>query len=142
MVVLVDREQGGASELAWQGIALHAALTLSQILDCLVGTAGSTTPCARKSMRPSQPIDLSCRVAGVRFATPLVLRLGIWGTSPTLLERAARLGAGRSPRKPAPSPRGAATAIPRPVDWGHGLINAMGLPTPARRKKSICCATR
>ena len=36
VVVLVDREQGGASELAWKGIALHAALTLGQILDCLV----------------------------------------------------------------------------------------------------------
>ena len=36
VVVLVDREQGGAAELAWKGIALHAALTLSQILDCLV----------------------------------------------------------------------------------------------------------
>jgi uridine monophosphate synthetase len=36
VVVLVDREQGGASELAWKGIALHAALTLSQILECLV----------------------------------------------------------------------------------------------------------
>lgn len=36
VVVLVDREQGGASELAWKGIALHAVLTLSQILDCLV----------------------------------------------------------------------------------------------------------
>jgi uridine monophosphate synthetase len=36
VVVLVDREQGGASELAWKGIALHAALTLNQILDCLV----------------------------------------------------------------------------------------------------------
>jgi uridine monophosphate synthetase len=36
VVVLVDREQGGASELAWKGIALHAALTLSQVLDCLV----------------------------------------------------------------------------------------------------------
>jgi uridine monophosphate synthetase len=36
VVVLVDREQGGAAELAWKGIALHAALTLGQILDCLV----------------------------------------------------------------------------------------------------------
>jgi uridine monophosphate synthetase len=36
VVVLVDREQGGSSELAWKGIALHAALTLTQILDCLV----------------------------------------------------------------------------------------------------------
>jgi uridine monophosphate synthetase len=36
VVVLVDREQGGAAELAWKGIAVHAALTLTQILDCLV----------------------------------------------------------------------------------------------------------
>jgi len=36
VVVLVDREQGGAAELALHGLTLHAALTLSQILDCLV----------------------------------------------------------------------------------------------------------
>jgi len=36
VVVLVDREQGGAAELAQHGLALHPALTLSQILDCLV----------------------------------------------------------------------------------------------------------
>jgi uridine monophosphate synthetase len=36
VVVLVDREQGGSAELAWKGIALHAVLTLTQILDCLV----------------------------------------------------------------------------------------------------------
>ncbi len=36
VLVLVDREQGGARELAEHGLALHAALTLGQILDCLV----------------------------------------------------------------------------------------------------------
>jgi uridine monophosphate synthetase len=36
VVVLVDREQGGREELAAHGLALHAALTLSQILDSLV----------------------------------------------------------------------------------------------------------
>jgi uridine monophosphate synthetase len=36
VVVLVDREQGGKAELAQHGLALHAALTLSRILDCLV----------------------------------------------------------------------------------------------------------
>ena len=36
VVVLVDREQGGKAELAQHGLALHAALTLSQVLDCLV----------------------------------------------------------------------------------------------------------
>jgi len=36
VVVLVDREQGGRAELAERDLTLHAALTLSQILDCLV----------------------------------------------------------------------------------------------------------
>ena len=36
VVVLVDREQGGAQELAARGLRLHAALTLGQILDSLV----------------------------------------------------------------------------------------------------------
>jgi uridine monophosphate synthetase len=36
VVVLVDREQGGREELASHGLSLHAALTLSQILDSLV----------------------------------------------------------------------------------------------------------
>ena len=36
MAVLVDREQGGAQELAARGVALHAALTLGQILETLV----------------------------------------------------------------------------------------------------------
>jgi uridine monophosphate synthetase len=36
VVVLVDREQGGKEELAAHGLRLHAALTLSQILDALV----------------------------------------------------------------------------------------------------------
>jgi uridine monophosphate synthetase len=36
VVVLVDREQGGGAELAEHGLTLHAALTLSRILDCLV----------------------------------------------------------------------------------------------------------
>ena len=64
-------------------------------------------------MRHSAPPDLTCLIAGVRLATPLVLASGIWGTSPTLLERAARLGAGAVTAKtctPVPVP---ATAIPR-----------------------------
>ena len=36
VVVLVDREQEGRNELAERGLSLHAALTLSQLLDSLV----------------------------------------------------------------------------------------------------------
>jgi dihydroorotate dehydrogenase (NAD+) catalytic subunit len=81
-------------------------------------------------MRHSGAPDLSCTIAGVRLATPLVLASGIWGTSPSLLERAAQEGAGAVTAKTCtPFPR-AGHRNPTAIDWGHGLINAMGLPNP------------
>ncbi len=74
--------------------------------------------------------DLSCRIAGISLRTPLVLASGIWGTSPALLERAARGGAGAVTAKTCtPRPR-RGHKNPTAIDWGHGLINAMGLPNP------------
>ncbi len=35
VVVLVDREQGGAAQMAEAGLSLHAALTISEIMDTL-----------------------------------------------------------------------------------------------------------
>lgn len=79
-----------------------------------------------RSPRP----DLSCQLAGVTLATPLVLASGIWGTSPSLLERAARAGAGAVTAKTCtPAPR-RGHRNPCAVDFGHGLVNAMGLPNP------------
>jgi uridine monophosphate synthetase len=46
VLVLIDREQGGARELAVYGITLHAVLTLSQILDELV-SAGKLSAAQR-----------------------------------------------------------------------------------------------
>ena len=86
-------------------------------------------------MRPSPGPDLSCRIAGVRLGSPLVLASGIWGTSPTLLERAARAGAGAVTAKTCtPAPR-RGHRNPTAVDWGHGLINAMGLPNPGAEEE-------
>lgn len=80
--------------------------------------------------RLSESADLSCRIAGVRLPTPLVLASGIWGTSPFLLERAARSGAGAVTAKTCtPRPR-RGHRNPTAIDWGQGLINAMGLPNP------------
>jgi dihydroorotate dehydrogenase (NAD+) catalytic subunit len=82
--------------------------------------------CAKLSRSP----DLSCRVAGVRLPSPLVLASGIWGTSPALLERAALGGAGAVTAKTCtPLPR-RGHRNPSAIDWGHGLLNAMGLPNP------------
>ncbi len=62
--------------------------------------------------------------------TPLVLASGIWGTTASLLERAAQAGCGAVTAKscgPVPRP---GHVNPSCLDWGHGLINAIGLANP------------
>ena len=83
----------------------------------------------------SGSVDLSCLIAGIRFSNPLVLASGIWGTSPSLLERAARTGAGAVTAKTCtPVPR-RGHRNPTAIDWGYGLINAMGLPNPGAEEE-------
>ncbi len=75
-------------------------------------------------------IDLSVELCGVCLRNPLVLAAGILGTSAELLERVARSGAGAVTTKSfGPEPR---EGYPNPtvLDWGHGLINAIGLANP------------
>jgi dihydroorotate dehydrogenase (NAD+) catalytic subunit len=80
--------------------------------------------------------DLSVEIAGVRFSNPLVLASGIWGTTPELLERAARAGAGAVTSKTCtPEPR-RGHRNPTALDWGHGLLNAMGLPNPGAEEEA------
>ena len=62
--------------------------------------------------------------------TPLVLASGIWGTTVSLLERAAQLGCGAVTAKSCgPTPR-AGHVNPSCLEWGQGLINAIGLANP------------
>jgi uridine monophosphate synthetase len=48
ILVLVDREQGGVEELDAHGYAVHAMLTLTQILDALVEAGKLTAACCDK----------------------------------------------------------------------------------------------
>lgn len=62
--------------------------------------------------------------------TPLVLASGIWGTTVSLLERAAGAGCGAVTAKSCgPTPR-RGHVNPACVDWGAGLLNAIGLANP------------
>jgi dihydroorotate dehydrogenase (NAD+) catalytic subunit len=73
---------------------------------------------------------LACEFLGFRLRTPLVLASGIIGTSATLMARAAHNGAGMITAKSCgPTPR---QGHPNPValDFGGGLINAIGLTNP------------
>lgn len=73
---------------------------------------------------------LSVNLAGYHLQSPLVLASGIWGTTPSLLVRAAQAGCGAVTAKSCgPVPR-SGHVNPTCLDWGHGLINAIGLANP------------
>ncbi|MEZ4736395.1 MAG: dihydroorotate dehydrogenase [Caldilineaceae bacterium] len=62
--------------------------------------------------------------------TPLVLASGIWGTTVSLLVRAAEEGCGAVTAKSCgPTPR-PGHVNPSCIAWEHGLINAIGLANP------------
>ena len=76
--------------------------------------------------RPDLPVTFLNR----SLPSPLVLASGNWGTKPSLLERAADLGCGAVTAKSCgPEPRHG-HVNPSCVDWGGGLLNAMGLSNP------------
>jgi dihydroorotate dehydrogenase (NAD+) catalytic subunit len=75
-------------------------------------------------------VDLSVTLCGICFPNPLVLASGILGTEAALMERVADAGAGGVTSKSCgPLPR---TGHPNPtvLDWGPGVINAVGLANP------------
>ena len=131
VVVLVDREQGGSGELAAKGLDAAFRHDRERPPGCAgppradprFGALGCAL-CAR------DPLTFPARIAGISLPTPLVLASGIWGTSPALLERAARGGRGRRHGQDVHSPPRRGHKNPTAIDWGHGLINAMGLPNP------------
>lgn len=80
-------------------------------------------------------VDLTCPFLHLTLSNPTVLASGILGTSATLLERTARSGAGAVTAKSCgPEPR-AGHSNPVSVDWGGGVINAIGLTNPGAEEE-------
>ncbi len=74
--------------------------------------------------------NLSVNFLDRELPTPLVLASGIWGTTVSLLERAAADGCGAVTAKSCgPEPRHG-HVNPSCIDWGGGLLNAIGLANP------------
>ncbi|MCC6456581.1 MAG: dihydroorotate dehydrogenase [Caldilineaceae bacterium] len=74
----------------------------------------------------TRPIDF----LGHSLHSPFVLASGIWGTTASLLQRAAQAGCGAVTAKSCgPTPR-TGHVNPTCLDWGNGLINAIGLANP------------
>lgn len=86
------------------------------------------------------PTPLSCDFLHFRLQSPLVLASGIIGTSASLMARAARAGVGMVTAKSCgPAPR---AGHPNPValDWGGGLLNAIGLTNPGAEHEALLLA--
>jgi dihydroorotate dehydrogenase (NAD+) catalytic subunit len=75
-------------------------------------------------------IDLSTILCGVRLPNPMVLASGILGLSHAVLARVARAGAGAVTAKSCSLMPRAGHHNPVVLDWGPGLINAVGLSNP------------
>jgi dihydroorotate dehydrogenase (NAD+) catalytic subunit len=75
-------------------------------------------------------IDLSVEFCGVSMKSPLVLASGIWGSCAETLVRAARHGAGAVTAKSCSLEPRQGHSNPTVLDWGAGLINAIGLSNP------------
>jgi len=80
--------------------------------------------------------DFSVNLCGVRLRNPLVLAAGVLGTGPELLERVAKAGAGAVTTKSCSLMPRQGHPNPTVLDWGHGLINAIGLANPGVEEMS------
>lgn len=75
-------------------------------------------------------LDLSVELCGRKLKNPLVLASGILGTGPELLARVAEAGAGAVTTKSCSLYPRRGHPNPTVLEWGHGLINAVGLANP------------
>jgi dihydroorotate dehydrogenase (NAD+) catalytic subunit len=75
-------------------------------------------------------IDLSTTLCGVRLPNPTVLASGVLGLSHEILIRVAEAGAGAVTTKSCSVKPRAGYHNPVVLDWGNGLINAVGLSNP------------
>jgi dihydroorotate dehydrogenase (NAD+) catalytic subunit len=74
--------------------------------------------------------DLSVNLCGVRLPNPTVLASGILGLSQEIFGRLARFGCGAITTKSCSLQPRTGYHNPVIVDWGYGLINAVGLSNP------------
>ena len=82
-------------------------------------------------------LDLSTSIAGIKLKNPTILSSGILGTSPELIKRAFENNAGAATIKSiGPKPRDG-NNNPTVIDFGHGLLNAVGLPSPGYKNMDM-----
>ena len=74
--------------------------------------------------------DLTVELCGIRLRNPLIPASGVLGTEPAILHRVGLAGAGAVTSKSCSLQPRAGHPNPTVLDWGPGLINAVGLANP------------
>ncbi len=88
-------------------------------------------------------MDTSIQLCGLTLRNPLVLASGIWGSCAETLIRLGREGAGAVTSKSCSLAPRRGHPNPTVLDWGPGLINAVGLANPgAEEERAILRAAR
>jgi dihydroorotate dehydrogenase (NAD+) catalytic subunit len=88
-------------------------------------------------------VDTRVTLCGVRLPNPLVLASGIWGSCAETLIRLGREGAGAVTSKSCSLHPRQGHPNPTVLDWGPGLINAVGLANPgAAAEREVLAAAR
>lgn len=82
-------------------------------------------------------VDTSAQLSGVTLRNPLVLASGIWGSCAATLVRLAREGAGAVTSKSCSLQPRQGHPNPTVLDWGPGLINAVGLANPGAAEEGV-----
>ncbi|HUX77872.1 MAG TPA: dihydroorotate dehydrogenase [Anaerolineae bacterium] len=85
-----------------------------------------------ETAKPETPsaVDISATLCGVRLPNPTVLTSGVLGLSHEIMVRVARAGAGGVTTKSCSLKPRPGYPNPTILDWGPGLINAVGLSNP------------
>lgn len=84
--------------------------------------------------------DLSLDFLNIALKNPLVVASGILGTSPAVMERCAREGAGAVTSKSAGTEARDGHANPVTLAWQGGVINAIGLTNPGCHAEALILA--
>ena len=82
-------------------------------------------------------VDTTAQLCGVGLCNPLVLASGIWGSCAATLVRLAREGAGAVTSKSCSLQPRQGHPNPTVLDWGPGLINAVGLANPGAAEEGV-----
>jgi len=84
----------------------------------------------QKETAAADKLELGVTLCGVRMPNPTVLASGILGLSQEVFDRLAHLGIGAVTTKSCSLQPRVGWHNPTIVNWGHGLINAVGLSNP------------